>query len=526
MKRVSHPVVAPVAAAFVVLGTILFFYWTAAYRFVLSNDEGIFLDGARRILNGQAPYRDFFILMGPGSFWLQALAIKIFGMTLAASRAVTLLDYGVIAGCVFWLVARRSSPALGAFTAAVCLILETADPVVALPNHRWDSAALAMLAVTIVASEASPALLFLAGACAAFAAWVTPTVGLVGLALGLYLLWLRRADGIRFAVGGIGISAVSTAVLAAQGALLPLIQQMLWTGSNYSRANRMPYGSRFGGYGQLFAGSEGGELVVRALIVFGLTLPAILPPVVAIVAWLRRREAANLIVVIGAFALLASAYPRFDVPHLTYAAPLFYALLAPEFARFSSNKARVAAFLGTCLLTTLFGGYAVLLRFSETPILSQVGNIRASAEDRALITGLQQRVPRGSTLFVYPYLPVAYFLTLTENPTRYSYLQPGMMSDHDEQTALAELEAAPPERVLFFDLPEAQILHFWPGSDQNRLRMRQIEAFLAQHYRPASEIKYGSTVFRVLERMSTLAATRSLPATPSPEPAQPSRPGR
>ncbi len=55
-----------------------------ARRFSLTFDEGIYVDGARRILAGQVPYRDFFIVMGPGTFWLQALALRALGMTLAA----------------------------------------------------------------------------------------------------------------------------------------------------------------------------------------------------------------------------------------------------------------------------------------------------------------------------------------------------------------------------------------------------------------------------------------------------------
>ncbi|MEO5923088.1 MAG: hypothetical protein ABIR70_04605 [Bryobacteraceae bacterium] len=228
-------------------------------RFVLSNDEGIFLDGSRRILAGQVPYRDFFILMGPGSFWLQAAALKLFGITLAASRLVTMLDLAVIASCVFWLVARGTNIALGAFTALVCLILQTADPVVALPNHRWDSSALAILALTILSSRATPTWVFIAGACGAFAAWVTPTVGLVPLALLAYLIWQDRPRALWFMCGGAIVSVTAIGVLAWQHALGPMLQQMLWTGANYSQANRMLYGTRFGGYRSLFAGAEGME---------------------------------------------------------------------------------------------------------------------------------------------------------------------------------------------------------------------------------------------------------------------------
>src|ERR1700689_4733234 len=106
------------AAAAVFALTGLWLYWLNARRFVLVGDEGIFVDGARRVLAGQVPYRDFFIVMGPGTFWLQALALRVFGVTLAASRAVMVWDLAIMAACVFWLVSRVNAAYAG-WTAAV-----------------------------------------------------------------------------------------------------------------------------------------------------------------------------------------------------------------------------------------------------------------------------------------------------------------------------------------------------------------------------------------------------------------------
>src|ERR1700735_3053727 len=125
MKSDSHGSrVIGAAAVFVLAGLGL--WWVGSRRFLLTFDEGIFVDGSRRILDGQVPYRDFFILMGPGTFWLQALALRIFGMTLAASRAVMILDLATLAACVFWLIARRLSMGYAAWTAALRGVLERA----------------------------------------------------------------------------------------------------------------------------------------------------------------------------------------------------------------------------------------------------------------------------------------------------------------------------------------------------------------------------------------------------------------
>jgi hypothetical protein len=86
------------------------------------------------------------------------------------------------------------------------------------------------------------------------------------------------------------------------------------------------------------------------------------------------------------------------------------------------------------------------------------------------------------TLFVYPYEPLFYFLTQAHNPTRYLWLQPGMMSDADERTAVSELIPHPPKWVLYRDLAPTDYLRIWPGSDPTRLRMKLVEEFISANY--------------------------------------------
>ncbi len=90
-------------------------------------------------------------------------------------------------------------------------------------------------------------------------------------------------------------------------------------------------------------------------------------------------------------------------------------------------------------------------------------------------------------------------MTLGENPTRFSYLQPGMMSDADEAAAVAELSAHPPARILYENITPAQILNIWPGTDPARLRLNRIEDYLATHYRVHANIPYNGGAFQVLE---------------------------
>ena len=58
-------------------------YFGFFYQYTLINgDEGIILQGAQRILQGQVLYRDFFAFITPGSYYWIAFFFKIFGSSI------------------------------------------------------------------------------------------------------------------------------------------------------------------------------------------------------------------------------------------------------------------------------------------------------------------------------------------------------------------------------------------------------------------------------------------------------------
>ena len=56
-------------------------------------------------MNGQAPYRDFFVHTGPGSYWLYAGVFRLFGATLSNARVPVICEIAAIAAAVFFLTA-------------------------------------------------------------------------------------------------------------------------------------------------------------------------------------------------------------------------------------------------------------------------------------------------------------------------------------------------------------------------------------------------------------------------------------
>src|SRR6185295_5370771 len=106
--------------------------------------EGIYLEGARRMLQGQAPYRDFFIHTGPGSLWWHALVFKLLGVSLSHGHVVLSFDLAFLSAAVFWLTAQLARPIIAAFVTFLFVAFETANPSIMAVSHRWDSCALAV----------------------------------------------------------------------------------------------------------------------------------------------------------------------------------------------------------------------------------------------------------------------------------------------------------------------------------------------------------------------------------------------
>lgn len=469
--------------------TFGFLWLVAGNLYIRLLDEGIYLEGAARIVDGQAPYRDFFALTGPGCFWLVAGLFQALGVKLWVARLLPLTELALLVGAVFWLAARMTSRVYGALLALAYLSLMAVNVDTMVVNHRLDSAALAVLAVAASVGGRPVA----AGVCAAAAAWATPPMLVVSIAL----LYFERTRWRGFLVGMAAVSAPALLWLVWRGALIPMLQHLLWSGANYAGANRAAYGSIVGGWGAIFSDASGGELVVRAIFTgYCLMLPAILPVVVLVASLLRGwRNREEWMLAVCAGVMLVSSYPRPNITNLRYLCPLFVVLSGVLLFRFRYWRIAMGAatFLSAVLLlyagTNIGKGEVV-----ETPR----GAVRFPAESVAMQRMLQKHVRPGDSMFVFPYEPVSLFLSGGRNPTHYSFLQPGMMTASDEQAAVADLRAHPPRWVYYSDVPPEAYLRIWPTSDPARLRMPEIEGFIRAQYREVDRVEMNGLAFRLL----------------------------
>jgi hypothetical protein len=168
--------------------------------------------------------------------------------------------------------------------------------------------------------------------------------------------------------------------------------------------------------------------------------------------------------------------------HLLYISPLFFVLAGLRIERFR-GQSQVTLFLLLLIPASVMCLHSLMGDGTELAVATPIGRIQLSKSEAPAIQLALSHIRPGDSLFVFPYEPFFYFLTGGQNPTRYLWLQPGMMSAEDERTALAELTAKPPEWILYRDLAPADYLRIWPGSDPARLRMSSIEDWLRANYR-------------------------------------------
>jgi 4-amino-4-deoxy-L-arabinose transferase-like glycosyltransferase len=469
-------------------------------RFVLTNDEGILLEPARQMAHGQRPYVDFFGYMSPGSYWVQAALFRALGVSLGVARIPVIFDLSLQCALLFWLTVRLASHRAALAAALVFFGFQIADPSFLTAQHRWDSAtfALAGLAVAVAFIEKqSPWALAASGALVAMASWCTPSVALAGAAEAAWLAGARerRRFLLPFAAGVLAVTAAATLWLAWEGTLAAFLRQMLWLQRNYTAVNIMPYGSVIGGYARLLEGGAGLEKFLRLIFVACLALPAALPPLAALLwgflFWQRKAppesKTAIQLLLLATAAMVASTFPRADLFHLNFVAALPYVLVAAALAQFLSLRAGAIVAFTMIPLAALFALNDVTGSWSARAVSSPVGTVRVASNLAPDVEKLVANVHPGQTLFVYPYSPIQYFITQARNPTRFSYLGPGMMTGQEEAEALAQLQSQPPQWLLYLPLGREEFLRVFPHASSLNGHFETLESWLTQNYTPAEQ---------------------------------------
>jgi len=464
--------------AAVFLLSFAFVWWLTGDRLILINDEGIYLSLGARIAAGEVLYRDLFGITGPGAFWLLALVFKIAGVSLAAAHVVLAVEIAILTTIVFFVSRQLADAASAGIAAAIFLALNASDASMMTNNHRWDADTYALLGIVAI-WRGRP---FLGGFLLALSVWTTPIFAITAITAVAASLLIGKSPW-RVAAGGAAGAVAGLTALFVTGSLPGFIENLLWAKENYSDANTMGYGAVIGGYPALFDGASGAlDFVVRAMIVVGMTLPVWLPPLCGLLV-LRNRDRNLIYFCVCGVSMIAGVSPRFDVGHLVFAVPLFYPVAATFLQRARWTVLPIGAIAGVFLLS------AIVQRANTELVDTPIGRVRTDPGSAELVRWLTANIKPGEPMFVYPYPPIAYFLTQGQNVSRFSVLQPGLFTVADEKQATEDMLRRPPAKVLYMDVPKADFLRIWPASDPNRLELKYLHIFVTNNYQDTIQFR-------------------------------------
>jgi 4-amino-4-deoxy-L-arabinose transferase-like glycosyltransferase len=502
------------------------------YRAVtdLFQDEGIVLQGAQRILDGQVLYRDFFSFYTPGSFYAMALLFKIFGSSYLVAR--TLLPFfGGLFSLLTYLLARRVTSRWIALLAAY-LFLVMGLPYRFLHLHNWDSLVLAYLALYgAVRFVEAPRIgwAFATGTLVSLTTLFEHSKGaglLLGLLLGFAVLarWgrgsfpINRTPTAAFGAGLVWPFIPVFAYFASQGALPQMIADWTWPLYNYSESNKLPYGwinVSPSGWEALFGS---GTWTHRLLSILFMS-PCFVWPLMPFVAVLYlavhalRVKAGNaepkasayfIMVSAGCLGLTLSAIAtgRPDVQHLIFAGAPFSVVLAWVLGAGTRSafleKIRPLLAVYCLVFFSAFGMFFVITGPLGSPLRLQTrrGEVRIPRPDQ-VIPYLVRHVTPGEKIFVYPQQPLFYFLSGASNATSFDFFQLGMNSPEQFRQALKELEEHPPRWVVWDPAFNNLIVPIgWPATRLEMLAHDPIRDYILERYKPCTTL--GSVNFRYL----------------------------
>jgi hypothetical protein len=497
-------------------------YLRLFYDYTLLNaDEGIVLQGAQRIIEGQVLYRDFFSFYTPGSYYWMALLFRIFGSSLLVGRAA-LVIYGGVFSVLTYLLARRICARWSALL-TVYMVLLTCLPFRFVALHNWDSTLLAYLALycAVVFLERGHWTWMLGtGSFAALTCLFEQSKG-TGLVLGLLLggFVLVHCNGLRFPIGyqhqaalfaGFAWPFILTLTyFATQHSLIPMLNGWAWPLFHYTGANKLLYG-----YLVLSTSTRelffGGSWSSRAGMLFLMGPCFLLPflPILAIgiLAWsigkswrgkLHREKGAYWLLVSSVVTgLLLSTFmtKRPDFPHLDYQGPLFYLPFAWSLDGLHIPSRLWRSLMPVVVFVVFFSytAFGMVLLWETLGVQQTVrtvrGTVRMHKPDGAL-QYIQAHVPRGEKIIVYPYGPLHYYLSGTFSATRYDFLQPGMHTSDQMQKAIQDLRTNHP-RVALLEISFAEKASLaWPSTPLRVFAERDpVEGYLFSNYRPCAAL--------------------------------------
>jgi len=464
--------------------------------------EGLLVYGAVRVIHGQVFARDFFEVVGPGTFYWLALFFKLFGVTFVAARTCLFVT-SLGTGSAMYFLSRRICRR---YQILPCILLAgtyfgTLWPTI---SHHVDSNCFALLSVvcmTVWQDRRKDGLLFAAGALAGATTCFLQQKGLLLLLALLLWLWVQRR---RRSTSLSSLGAVTGGYLSVVGLILVYFwsqhalwdlfyANVVWPSGHYSAVNVVPYAQGIiRDCWDHFVIAKSGfrwTIVTAAVLItpflFVAALPALLPALAARCRCNTMRPEIVLYWLCG-WALWLSEIHRKDIGHLVFGSPLLMILCIYYLEQYRVKVADLAlqilAISAACL-----AGFNLFLALSAHPLATRVGSV-AVFKNIPVLALLDDKVAPGEEIFAYPYCPMYYFLSATTNPTRYGGLVYNFNTRSQFEEVVRVLEQRRVKYVLWdTNFQAKEVAAKFPASARMTPSGLIIEPYLESHYKLVKE---------------------------------------
>jgi hypothetical protein len=445
-------------------------------------DEGIALQAASRIAQGQLPYGDFRWAYGPGQPYLNAGLFELFGPSLIAWRIVRVAVDAAVATVVYALVRRRGPEwlALVAWLTSACAM---AQPLSANP---FPLALLFGLAALAVITGAAPTARTAAAAgvlCGLAAAWRLDFGLYTAAAVTVAVLAGPGTRGVRLRlVAWAGAATLATVVLAYAPFVVAAGPSDVWDELVASSLRdhdywTLPFPWSYDGSFRLW---PPGDLLEDGKDLLGFYVPVLLAAggivgvAAVVVAWRRERQPpwrwlALLAFCAGGWFYLRSRTDEFHETPLLVLLAIFLAWIMAWSLRerIAVLTASAALVLSLLLAATAANRVSAVLRPPDLEPLDlaiadgvQVAPDEADALPR-VVRLIQAEVPPGEPIYVAPRRsdlarignPLLYVLADRPNALNVDFPVFARRDVHEQ--VVSDLRAAPPEVIVRWTDPRS-----------------------------------------------------------------------
>lgn len=487
-----------------------------------SRDEGVSLYGAIRVINGDAPYKNFFHLTTPGAVWVVALAFKVVGEKLVVAR-VLYLFFGALLSVTIYMSTQRltRSPLVSLLPACLFFLLDICAFLNFTPHI--PSISLAALGIFLLLDFTGPGSVALSGLAISLSFLMSQNIGLFAVLGGTAILatagWLKEnpVKIIAIFLAGFFLPLLGFLIsMGLQGALREFVYDcFIWTMTRYSDFNTYPYL-----YKEILGAKEalrtcvngrGGLMIFEvagSMLVVGF-LPFILFPFVICTSYMRR-DWRTWAASVGGLSIFVSSSNRPDFLHLLHVMPFvlvlsFYTIhsLTVELIR-SGKKVLYIPLTALALpifLFTIEGGSFLrdMVSMSMVTLTTERGDVKMPMNEYAVKKKLFEyiggHVPAGGEIYVIHWSPEVYFFTGRRNPTPFDMYKPIYFSRAQSEEILTRLSEAKPPIVVqddfiagFFD-PMSKTSLTFPAVDRSALLAQDfIKPYVLRHYVPREKI--------------------------------------